>query len=224
MWRLPDGTDLRLCRLAMAGLALVWQGQLLHSVDDLQEEPNADGQQTAPLQLAVQPAVLQAWLEWQQGRPAASGCSHESKPLTKPPSEATQDDAAAPAAMRDQAALVTTVAFDSVQGAVAALQHFLHCCVEGECSSERVCCRHLGSAPAVQCMQPSCTWLQTCKVLSAHASLPDSLVLDVKKLQSALNPHKQTMEQRQASLAVLLPRWLSLGVLYIDETTACDVA
>ncbi|PSC76160.1 prolyl 3-hydroxylase 1 isoform X3 [Micractinium conductrix] len=151
MWLLPDGTDLRLCRVAMAGFALAWRGRLLRSAAELEDAAEADagaaaggggaansvgaGQKRAasavqpvPLQLAVQPAALRAWREWQAapeprcwelgGAPAAAGTAGGGGTAAAPVDFQ-------PAAPNVPAELVAGLEFSSVQEAVLALEHWV---------------------------------------------------------------------------------------------------
>lgn len=218
MWLLADGTDLRLCRLAMAGLALVHRGCLLHNAEAV---PEGEGQQQQRLQLAVQPAVLCSWLDWKQ-RKAAAG-----KPAAR--AAPAGGDAAPPAAGRctgplhEAAQLVHGVEFDSVQQAVLALQWWAWRRCPGGWALERVCGTHLhGNSQQQQQQQQrnsvdacSCAWLRTCRLCSQQD--PSSEVLPPGELAAAAAAEADAQAAHQAALNVLLPRWLQLGALYAAD-------
>ena len=202
MWAAPpDGTDLRLCRLAMVGLGLVWRGRLLRSVEGLPggEEGKECGDGGA-LQLAVQPEALQAW-------------------LGHPRHEAAVDAAAASTPV----VVVRGVEFCcGVADAVLALQLWVWRQLQEECGRgtavrERVCCLHLNEA---SCQDgPSCGWLASCQLSShqEHAEeLPGHLGTLGDSLRQAPVSGQFWRAKRAAELRLLIPRWLHLGALFSE--------
>lgn len=222
MWVLPDGTDLRLCRLAMAGLGLVCCEQLLLSAAMAEELAEADAEDGGPLrlQLAVQPAVLQAWLAWQATALAADDEAQPvSAPKAAPPAQQAGGEAAcisSPAA-EATAVLVPGVEFSSMQGAVLAAQHWVMRWGWTASTRERVCSTHLCGerAPGGAC----CAWLRTCQLSSNTTlqDLPAELGGPAAELQKAASESHEYMAHQQAALDALLPSWLQIGALYHDD-------
>lgn len=199
MWALPDGGDLRLCRLAMRGIALVHRGQLLHAADALPED--APGLR---LQLAAIPAALQAWAE-EDGQAAAAGIPE----MRQGSACSSAGGAAAPTA-----ALVPAVEFSSVQQAVLAVQHWAWRRRPDRWGVERVCSTHLrgaacdtGPAAAGAC----CSWLRSCQL--AKDAAPGELAAE---LAEAAAQSQAWLAAHEAALQALRPRWLQLGALFIE--------
>lgn len=208
MWRLPDGADLRLCRLAMVGFALVHRGRLLCSTDGLPEGPavagegEADGRQ---LQLAVQPGVLRAWLAWHEDQAAlveGAAVAHDAA--------VGADDDPVPAA----AELVAGVEFGNVQEAVLAVQRWAwRRCPPGCWGRERVCCTHLCEAsPAHPSACASCSWLRSARL---EGSSQDGTELGAQ-LRNATLESGEWLAGHAAALKALRPRWQQLGALFVD--------
>lgn len=222
MWRLPDGTDLRLCRLGMAGFALVWQGQVLHSTEGLPED-GTTGSSQLQLQLAVQPGVLQAWLNWQspprphrpdgtEGGTSGGGACGVAAPAVEQGGCAEANPAEATVAQ-----LVAGIEFGSVQDAVLAVQHFLQDWCGSSYMRERVCRAHLCEAPAVQPPTPSCSWLCSCQMQQLNGCSTGELPFTAADLQGAAQATMRTLAKQQAMLEVLRPRWLQVGALFLLE-------
>lgn len=220
MWLLgDDGTDLRLCRLAMAGLALVHQGRLLHSTEGLPESGAG-----ARLQVAVQPAVLHSWLAWK----VAPACGNEAVEAVAAAAigataaaEATAGAAGAGHAcmLQGPAQLVPGIEFGSVQQAVLVLQRWAWRRCPHTWRRESVCSTHLrGEAAGCQqqvaeAAQPcSCAWLRSCQLCSELG--PADELLPPGELAAAAAAEAQAQAVRQAALDKLLPRWLQLGALF----------
>ena len=243
MWLLPDGTDLRLCRVAMAGFALAWRGRLLRSAAELEDAAEADagaaaggggaansvgaGQKRAasavqpvPLQLAVQPAALRAWREWQAapeprcwelgGAPAAAGTAGGGGTAAAPVDFQ-------PAAPNVPAELVAGLEFSSVQEAVLALEHWVW--RHGGAASgtrERVCSTHLCAAAAAgEPAAPCCAWLRCCRL--AGSSSDSGLAGELRSEAAACAAR---LSGEHAALADALPRWAQLGVLFCEPEAA----
>ena len=221
MWVLPDGTDLRLCRLAMAGLGLACHGRLLLSAAAAEElaEAEAGGAGRLQLQVAVQPAVLQAWLAWQAADAAADDEGTRSLEVAATATPAAQEAgrAAAPApppAAEAAAVLVPGLEFGSVQDAVLAVQHWVWRQGGRASTRVRVCSTHLchGLAPGGAC----CSWLRTCQLRSSWKlqDLPAELAGSVAQLQAAAPESQAYLARQRAVLDALLPSWLQLGALF----------
>jgi hypothetical protein len=233
MWALPDGTDLRLCRLAMAGFALVWQGRLLHSATDLADSEDGEGLR---LQLAVQPAVLHAWLGWHQEQQAAAaeaaaeggaagsrGSSSSSSSSSSGIAQSSAENAAAATAAQAvggraglaAAVLVQGIEFASLQEAVLCVQRWAWQRCPGGWGRERVCCAHLNEAPADESSSTAttCTWLRSCQLDSSSCQL----AVEPCELQATLRASRAHLASHQAALAALHPRWLQLGAIFSDS-------
>lgn len=228
MWVLPDGTDLRLCRLAMAGLGLACNGRLLLSAAEADELAEADGGSQVQLQLAVQPAVLGAWLAWQAAAvaegselvgaaegmetrsPAAAAARlHAAQELVEAAAHAPHHAAAAAAAV-----LVPGLEFTIVQGAVLAAQQWVWRTGGRASTRERVCSTHLCHrlAPGGAC----CAWLRTCQLGNACKlqGLPDEIKGTVAELEAVASNAQEYLVRQRAALDALLPSWLKLGALF----------
>ena len=225
MWALPDGTDLRLCRLAMAGFALVWQGRLLHCATDLAD---SEGGERPRLQLAVQPAMLRAWLGWHQQQQAAaavaaeggaaggsSRTSNAQKSSAGNAEAATAAEAAAGGAGLTAAVLVKGIEFEGLQEAALCVQRWAWQRCPGGWGRERVCCAHLNEAPADKSSSPAptCTWLRSCQLDSSGCQS----AVEPCELQAALTASRAHLASQQAVLAALHPRWLQLGAFFCDS-------
>jgi hypothetical protein len=203
MWRLPDGTDLRLCRLGMAGLALVWQGQVLHSTDLLLASAEAgDGSLPACIQVAVNPVVHSAWRQLQGGMqlPAPGAAEHSGDGRGQ-----------------SQAVVLHGMQFECLQGAVLALQYFLQHSSRCGGSRERVCCAHVCGDSAAWPLQPSCSWLRCCKLIHGACSEPPEPPGGAADLQQATSACTAALAIERQSVNMLLPRWLQAGALFCEE-------
>ena len=226
MWLLGDGTDLRLCRLAMAGLALVHHGRLLHSTEGLPESAAE-----ARLQLAVQPDVLRSWLAWKLA--PAHGTAAAAAAAAGGGAGAAADAAlgaagagSAACTLQGPAQLVPGIEFGGVQQAVLALQRWAWRRRPRAWGRERVCSTHLrgeaagcqqqGAATAQPC---SCAWLRSCALQSALQSGegPGGELLPPGELAAAAVAEAQAQVARQAALDRLLPRWLQLDALFAED-------
>ena len=206
MYRLPDGTDLRLCRLAMAGLALVHAGRLLHSAEDVPEQGDGAG-----VQLAVQPPALQAWLDWQ-----ADAASRGGRAGVQP---AAEQQPAAGAAL-----VLGSIRFSSVQEAVLAAQRWCWRRCPGGWSRERVCCAHLCQPPANaqhRHQAHSCAWLRSCQLGSSQLSSNGAAAAELStQVAAAAAASRKWLDSNGAALAALQPQWLQLGALFLEEDVA----
>ncbi|KAL4431217.1 hypothetical protein ABPG75_006473 [Micractinium tetrahymenae] len=216
MWVLPDATDLRLCRLAMAGLALVCRGRLLLSAAAAEELADAEGGSPLGVHLAVQPAMLRAWLAWEAAAAAqgAGGAAGAAAVAASPAPEAGEAPPAPSAPSEAAAVVVPGMEFSSVQEGVLAVQHWAR--MRGSCASthERVCSTHLCCSPAAS--DACCAWLRTCR-LSSSCKLqewPAELGKVVGELQVAVAESQQYLARQRAALDALLPRWLQLGAFF----------
>ncbi|KAI7839049.1 hypothetical protein COHA_007191 [Chlorella ohadii] len=219
MWLLEDGTDLRLCRLAMAGLALVHNGCLLHNAEAV---PEGEGQQR--LQLAVQPAVLSGWLAWKHST-AAPGAAAADPAAAAAAAASTAAGAMAAGgcsgALQDAVQLVPGIEFSGVQQAVLALQRWAWRRCPGSWARERVCSTHLhglldGRQQQQQAATQACTcaWLRTCRLSSKNGL--NELIRE-EELAEAATAEAHAQAAHQAALDELLPRWLQLGALFIAD-------
>lgn len=205
MWRLPDGTDLRLCRLAMLGAALVHSGQLLHSTCDLPQGQEEGG--GLRLQLAVQPAMLQAWVvvQGEERALAPSASVHVGN-----------GTAVAAAAGAGAAVSVDSMEFGSVQEAVLAVQRWAWQRSPQCWSSQRVCCTHLcGTALPVagSAAQPSCAWLRCCQL---EGKGQENVHTATRGLQGAGADQQEWAASHAAAVQALFPVWLQLGALFVE--------
>lgn len=219
MWLLEDGTDLRLCRLAMAGLALVHNGCLLHNAEAVPED---EGLQR--LQLAVQPAVLSGWLAWKHST-AAPGAAAADPAAAAAAAASTAAGAMAAGgcsgALQDAVQLVPGIEFSGVQQAVLALQRWAWRRCPGSWARERVCSTHLhglldGRQQQQQAATQACTcaWLRTCRLSSKNGL--NELIRE-EELAEAATAEAHAQAAHQAALDELLPRWLQLGALFIAD-------
>ncbi len=212
----------------MAGLGLACKGRLLLSAAEADELAEADGGSQLQLQLAVQPAVLGAWLAWQAAA-AAEGSelvgAAEGKESWSPAADAAPLRAAhelcaaaaqAPhhAAAAAAAVLVPGLEFSSVQDAVLTAQQWVWR-REGRASTrERVCSTHLchSCAPGGAC----CAWLRTCQLSNACKlqGLPDEVMRTVAELEAVASSGPEYLVRQRAALGALLPSWLKLGALF----------
>lgn len=208
MWLLPDGTDLRLCRLAMAGLALVRGGRVLRSAEECGEDEGSGEQcsdAAANIQLAVQPAALQAWLSWQQ-----------QEQQKQQPVDAAGAIGSSPAPVE----LLEGVRFGSVQEAAVAAQRWCwrHC--PSGWGRERVCTTHLcaaGDAAASAATHCSCSWLHSCELGSGAGGQSDELRLLGAEAVAAAAASSAWLGQHAAALDAHRPRWVHLGALFVEE-------
>jgi hypothetical protein len=218
MWRLPDGTDLRLCRLAMAGFALVWQGRVLHGTEDCVEQ--GDSGLVPKLKLAVQPAVFRLWLCWQRATAGSSCCGPGGDPDTAAaPLTAT---AGAHEPLEPDGSLAAEIVkgahFDGIQQAVLALQQLMQDRCWPCCSTrERVCEAHLFEGPTPQFPAPTCTWLRSCELRRHNSGAPAQPPITADELRVAVTASQAALAKKCAALQVLKPRWLDAGALFCDE-------
>ncbi|KAI3433335.1 hypothetical protein D9Q98_003153 [Chlorella vulgaris] len=219
MWRLPDGTDLRLCRLAMAGFALVWQGRVLHGTEDCVEQGYSG--LVPKLKLAVQPAVFRLWLCWQRATAGSSYCGPGGDPDTAAaPLTAT---AGAHEPLEPDGSLAAEIVkgahFDGIQQAVLALQQLMQDRCWPCCSTrERVCEAHLFEGPTPQFPAPTCTWLRSCELRRHNSGAPAQPPITADELRVAVTASQAALAKKCAALQVLKPRWLDAGALFCDES------
>lgn len=197
MWALPDGGDLRLCRLAMRGVGLVHNGHLVHAADAVPDDTPG-----LRLQLAALPAALQAWAAGEEDAGPAAAVA-----------EAAADWAAEPTTT---AILVPGVEFGSVQHAVLAVQRWAWRRRPGAWGRERVCSTHLRGEAAcgAGATEPGacCGWLRSCQLASGQAA-PGELAAELREAASA---GEAWLAAQGTALQALRPRWLQLGALFVE--------